>query len=287
MPIFATPEPIAVTLELIVGPTRITASDRTDTVVQVRPGNPNREGDVKAAEQTRVEFENGRLLVKTPKPRGIFNKGGSVEVTVELPSGSSVRGDTALGDLEARGRFGEFRFRSATGNLSVDRTGPLRLRTAMGNVAVNHVDGEADVLTGSGDLRVERVDGDAVLRNSNGRTNVGEVAGELRVKSANGDISVDLGHRDVTATTASGSIRVNEVVRGKVVLETSVGQLEIGIRNGTAAWLDLGSVLGAVHNSLEAASGPDPATETVEVRGRTAYGDIVVRRAIPMKEDDS
>ncbi|XVV01643.1 hypothetical protein ACQPW3_30210 [Actinosynnema sp. CA-248983] len=92
MPIFATPEPISVALELIVGPTRITASDRTDTVVEVRPTNPNRDGDVKAADQTRVEFDNGRLLVKTPKPRGIFNKGGSVDVSIELPAGSSVRG---------------------------------------------------------------------------------------------------------------------------------------------------------------------------------------------------
>ncbi|NUT93577.1 MAG: DUF4097 family beta strand repeat protein [Saccharothrix sp.] len=287
MPVFATPGPISVTLELVVGPTRITASDRADTVVEVRPTNPNREGDVKAADQTRVEFDGGRLLVKTPKPRGIFNKGGSVDVSIELPTGSSVRGDTALGDLDARGRFGEVRFRTATGDLTVERSGPLHLRTAMGNVGVNHVTGTADVLTGSGDLRVEHVDGDAVVKNSNGHTRVGEVTGDLRVKSANGEISVDLARGDVTATTASGSIRVHEVIRGKVVMETSVGQLEVGIRNGTAAWLDLSSVLGAVHNSLEAASGPDPATETVEVRGRTGYGDIVVRRAIPTKEDDS
>jgi hypothetical protein len=39
MPTFDTPEPIAVTIELVVSYVRITASDRTDTVVEVRPSD--------------------------------------------------------------------------------------------------------------------------------------------------------------------------------------------------------------------------------------------------------
>lgn len=39
MPNFDTPEPISVTLELGVGNVRITASDRTDTTVDVRPSD--------------------------------------------------------------------------------------------------------------------------------------------------------------------------------------------------------------------------------------------------------
>jgi hypothetical protein len=35
---------------------------------------------------------------------------------------------------------------------------------------------------------------------------------------------------------------------------------------------------GRVHNHLDAADGPEPADETVEVRARTSYGDIVIRR---------
>jgi hypothetical protein len=34
-----------------------------------------------------------------------------------------------------------------------------------------------------------------------------------------------------------------------------------------------------VHNSLTAADGPGPSTETVEVKARTYTGDIVIRRA--------
>ncbi len=287
MPTFDTPGPIALTLDLAMGETRITAGDRTDTVVEFRPHDPNREGDVKAAGQTRVEFtDDGRLLVKTPKPRGIFNKGGSVDITIELPAGSSVTGDTALGSLYGRGVFGEFRFKSAAGDIEVERTGPLHLRSSMGNLVVNHVTGHADVLTSSGELRVGHVDGTAVVRNSNGNVHVGRVTGNLRAQTANGNVSVDVALADVTAKTAAGSVRVGEVVRGSAVLESGAGRLEVGIREGSAAWLDVRTVVGAVQNSLETASGPEIATETVEVRARTALGDIVVRRAVPMKEDE-
>ena len=67
MPTYDTPEPISVSLELGVGDIRITASDRTDTVVDVRPSDPASEADVTAAEQTRVEFADGRLSIKAPK----------------------------------------------------------------------------------------------------------------------------------------------------------------------------------------------------------------------------
>jgi hypothetical protein len=35
---------------------------------------------------------------------------------------------------------------------------------------------------------------------------------------------------------------------------------------------------GKVHNALDAADTPEPSAETVEVRARTSFGDVVVRR---------
>ena len=67
MPTFDTPEPISVTVEFGVGDLRIVASDRTDTMVEVRPSDPAKKADVTAAEQTRVEYAGGRLLIKAPK----------------------------------------------------------------------------------------------------------------------------------------------------------------------------------------------------------------------------
>ena len=66
MPTFDTPAAISVTVELSVGDLRVNATDRTDTVVEVRPSDPGKKADVAAAEQTRVEYANGSLLIKTP-----------------------------------------------------------------------------------------------------------------------------------------------------------------------------------------------------------------------------
>ena len=117
-----------------------------------------------------------------------------------------------------------------------------------------------------------------MIKNSNGDTWVGVAGGELRLKSANGSITVDRAHAGVVAKTANGDVRLGEVVRGAIVLETRVGDLEVGIREGTAAWLDVNATAGRVHNSLSAADAPESSTETVEVRGRTSLGNVVIRR---------
>ena len=69
-------------------------------------------------------------------------------------------------------------------------------------------------------------------------------------------------------------------MRGSVTLETASGGLEVGVRRGTAVWLDLNTVAGRVTNELDDTSGPGDATDTVEVRARTYVGNIVVRRAL-------
>lgn len=283
MPTFDTPEPISVTLELSVGDVQITASDRPDTVVEVRPSNESDESDVKAAEQTRVEYANGALLVKTPKLRALdfSNKTRSVDVSIDLPTGSRVYGDAAVADLRCSGRLGECRLKTSAGHIQLYHTGPLRLDTAAGHVAVERVVGNAEVTTGTGRVRLGDIDGAAVVKNSNGNTAIGTVTGEVAVRAANGDISIDhaLG-RQVDAKTANGSIRIGEVVRGSVVLKTAVGDLEVGIGEGIAAWLDVNTGYGRVHNSLDDDSqGPGPSDESVEVRAHTSFGDITVRRS--------
>ena len=76
-------------------------------------------------------------------------------------------------------------------------------------------------------------------------------------------------------------MRIGEVVRGAVAVETGFGEIEVGVRDGTAAWLDVQSGLGSVRSLLDAGDAPAAGEETVEVRGRTGYGDIVIRRAAP------
>ncbi|GHF46427.1 hypothetical protein GCM10010218_29620 [Streptomyces mashuensis] len=279
MPSFATPEPIAVTAQVEAGSIRFAASDRSDTVVEVRPRDPKKDLDVRAADQTEVTYANGALTVRTPKPRYLVGRTGVVDVTVELPTGSRVDTTGAWAQVVGEGRLGEVRVKTSSGDARLDTTGPLKLTASHGTITVGHVQGPAEITTSSGSLRAGVLDGPAVLKNSHGSTTVDAALGELRVSGAHGDIEVRRAAGSVTATTAHGTVRVGEAVRGTVQLETSYGSIEVGVREGTAAWLDVSSGSGQVRNTLTATEGPDQAEETVEVRARTRHGNIDILRA--------
>lgn len=285
MPSFETPDPISVTLELGVGHVRITASDRPDTIVEVRPSDPSNESDVAAAQQARVDYANNVLLIKAPKPRpfDFSKKTRSVDVSIEVPTGSQLHGDVVMADVHGVGRLGECRVKTSMGHVQLDQTGSLWLHTGFGNVTVDRVGGDADVSTGTGKVRIGEIDGAAIVKNSNGNIEVGLLAGDLQARTANGDITIGrAAGTQADAKTASGTIRIGEVVRGSVVLKTAAGDLEIGIASGTAAWLDVHTSYGRLRNSLdEAGAEPGPSDETVEVRANTSYGDITIRRSQP------
>jgi DUF4097 and DUF4098 domain-containing protein YvlB len=281
MPTFETPEPISVTIAMLVGDLRIAASDRTDTVVVVSPSDSSKESDVKAAEQTRVEFAEGRLLIKAPKSWRHYSPFGgreSIDVAIQLPAGSRVEAEAAVADFRCDGRLGECRFTTSVGNIRLDETGPLHLSTNAGSLTVDHVAGRAEV-TGTGQVHIGEIDGPAVIKNLNGVTWIGEVKGDLRCNAANGDITIERALGAVAAKTANGAVRIGEVVHGTIELGTSYGELEVGIRKGTAALLDVRSQFGSVRNSLNASDGPEPSDQRVEVRARTSFGDIVIRRS--------
>ncbi|MGC5344566.1 DUF4097 family beta strand repeat-containing protein [Streptomyces sp. DT24] len=279
MPSFETPEPISATVQLGAGAVQFLAADRVDTVVEVLPTDPGRDADVRLAEQTRVTYEGGRLHIKAPKQRSLFGRTPSVDVVVELPAGSQVESDAAWADFRAEGRLGETRVKTSSGDIQLAETGPLRLHTSYGRITVDHARGDVEAQTGFGNIRIRAVEGNVVLKNSHGTTTVGAVAGQARISGANGDIVVERAGTGLRATTAHGTLRVDEVARGSVELETSSGDIEIGVRAGTAAWLDASSGHGRVRNLLTASDTAGEAEDKVEVRARTRYGDIEVRRA--------
>ena len=277
---FETPQPISVVLDLRVADLRVAAGERADTTVQVRPSDSSRRADVTAAEQTRVEYADGRLLVKTPgrlRELGPSSDGGSIDVDVELPAGSDLNGRTAAGGFRLTGSLGRCELKSSAGQISVDRVAQVKLATA-GDIRLERATGDAELTTATGDVRAGEIDGSAVIKNANGDTQIGEVGGDLRVKSANGDIDVEHAHSSVVAKTANGHIRIGSIHGGSLVAETANGKVEVGIADGVAAWLDLDTHYGHVHNGLAAAEGPGSADEQVEVRARTGFGDITIRR---------
>jgi DUF4097 and DUF4098 domain-containing protein YvlB len=280
MTTFDTPEPISATIEITLGNVWVHASDRADTVVEVRPTDPAEDADVQIAEKITVDYADGRLTVKAPKEwaRSLFRRSGSVDVMIGLPEDSSIDA-TLAADFRGEGRLGETSVRTALGTIRLDDTGRLWLSSGTGAISVARSTGHTEVTTANGDIRIGRIDGTAVVKTSNGNVTLGEVTGDLRLNTAYGDLAIDRALASVTAKTAYGSVRVGEVVRGSVVLLTSYGELELGVREGTAAWLDVSSGFGNVHSSLETSAGPASSDETVEVRGRTGFGDIVIRRS--------
>lgn len=280
MPVFDTPEPIAVHIDLSVGDVWIAATDRTDTEVRVRPRDASSKADVSAAEQTTVEYAAGQLTIRSPKSWRRFGPGTgpSIDVLVELPAGSTVRAEAFWAAFRCEGRLGECRIKTG-GTVRLDETGPLEVDGSHSEILVERVAGAARVTASSGSVRLGEVEGDVALKNSSGGCWIGRSGGDVQARTAHSDITIDRAMGSVTARSNHGSVRIGEVTRGSVEVQTANGAIEVGVRRGTAAWLELISRRGRVHNTLESTDGPGQDEDTVEIRANTNWGDIVVRRA--------
>lgn len=292
MPTFETTQPVVLSIEMSQGTVHVIAGDRTDTVVAVRPSDRDRPEDVEAAGKTVVDLANGALSIRAPKPRGIAahlgrRRGGSVDVTVELPERSCLRADADFADFRCDGRLDDVEVRTGAGNVRLDQTAALRVRSGAGHIAVEEASGRAEIVA-AGDMTIGAVAGDAEVKNLNGKTWIGRVGGTVRVRSANGDVMIEDAGGDVMVKTANGDIRLGQVARGSVTIETGSGGLEIGVRQGTAAWIDAATKFGQVHNSLTPADDPEPSAETAQVRARTQFGDVLIARSsVPDRQGDT
>jgi DUF4097 and DUF4098 domain-containing protein YvlB len=261
MPTFATPQPITATVEIAAGSVRVIATDRPDTVVAVRPRDESSAHDVKAAEQVRVDFDNGTLAVLSN--RGFaFPRRGAVIVDVALPSGSRLQASVASANVTADGEYADCKLASASGDLTVESVqGKIKADTASGDITVRRSSDSASVSTASGDADFGDLSGDVKFRGASGSLTVGRLEGSLN------------------AQTASGAVTVAAAVKGNISVQTASGEVGIGISEGTAAQLDLRTRSGTVRNTLSPSAGPADGDETLIVHARTASGDVVVQRA--------
>ena len=106
---FATPGPVSVVLDIPAGRVRLIAGERAETTVEVRPMQASKKRDVKAAEQTAVEFGAGVLRVTTTEANRYLGTGG-VDVTIHLPAGSRIQGRAGAAELYGTGRLGGVAF---------------------------------------------------------------------------------------------------------------------------------------------------------------------------------
>jgi len=276
MPTFATPGPIAATVEVAGAQVRATASDRTDTVVLVKPINEASRSDVKVASKTKVDFSDGQLSVKTTTPG---DKSGSVAITINLPAGSSLAAYLAHSSVQVDGPVGQCELHLASGQVQLDRIDALQASISSGEVAVGHIAGRADIDGGAFAMRIGEVDGPVGLTSSGGQAWIGHASGDLDLSSSSGDFDIDRADGSITAMTASGAIRIGRMTHGQAKLTNASGNIEVGIGEGTAASIDVNSERGAVHDFVSSQGNPEPLDDQVMVHARTRHGDIIIQRA--------
>jgi hypothetical protein len=279
MPTFPASAPVPVVVDVPFGNLHVVAGDRDDVVVTVLPADPAKSGSVRAAEETRVARDGDAVTIVYPaswKQYVLPFAAGGAHVTVELPAGSSLSGKA--GSLFAEGPLGAVDLTLNGGEARLDEAARLDLKVSAGSVTVGRVTGPANVRATAGAVRITELTGDGTVRCTNATTTVGSVTGSLEVAGAHGDVVVGRVRGSLTAKAASGGIRVDHVESGTVRLTTSYGGIEVGVPEGTAAWLDVASQHGAVRNLLQPTEGPVDDEATAEIHASTGYGDVVVRR---------
>jgi Toastrack DUF4097 len=280
MPTYNTPTPIDLAINLQVGDIEVIAGDGADTVVTVSATNPAKAIDRRGAEETKVDFDGQRVTITGPRPRmSWIGPTESVDVKVELPTGSRLTAEIAVGGVRTTGRLGATRIKSSMGPVEVETTGDLWLRAGHGNATLGTAEGGIEITADHGQIRIGTVTGDAILKASHGTIMVGESGGDLEAKLSYGDLEITKALASVAAKTAYGSIQLREVSSGSIQVESGYGRVTIGVLPGVAAWLDLSSKDGHVRNQLDADRAPDASEQTVAVRARTQHSDITIQRA--------
>ncbi|MYT30124.1 MULTISPECIES: DUF4097 family beta strand repeat-containing protein [unclassified Streptomyces] len=217
---FNTPAPITVVLDVPAGRVQFVAADRADTTVEVLPANASKGRDVKAMEQTTVEYADGVLRVVSSVKDLYFGPSGAVEVTVKLPAGSRVEAKTAGAELRTLGRLGDVVFEGAYRQVKLDETASLRLSVLDGDVEVGRLGGAAEISAARGDIRItEAMGGKVVLTTQSGDITIGAATGvsaTLDAGTSHGRISNALKNNgtaelDIRATTSNGDITAHSL----------------------------------------------------------------------------
>ncbi|MFH9250900.1 DUF4097 family beta strand repeat-containing protein [Streptomyces lydicus] len=212
---FDTPTPISAVLTIPAGRIQLIAADRADTTIEVLPANASKSRDVKAAEQTTVEYTDGVLRIETSAKNQYLGPSGAIEVTVKLPAGSRIEAKTASTELRTVGRLGDVAFQGAYHQIKIDEAKSLRLTAVDGDVEVGRLGGPAEISTARGDIRItEATGGTVVLRTQSGDITVGAAAGvsaTLDAGTSYGRINNALKNDgttelDIRATTSHGDI---------------------------------------------------------------------------------
>ncbi|WP_435105444.1 DUF4097 family beta strand repeat-containing protein [Nocardiopsis synnemataformans] len=211
-----TPAPITTVLDIPAARIQLIAADRTDTTVQIQPANPSKNRDVKAAEQTTITHDDDVLRIQAPTPKNqAFGPSGSIEITIQLPTGSHLQAKAASAELRGVGRLGNVTFEAAQGPVKLDETANAHLTLLDGDVSIGRLGGPAQIRTQKGDIDIaQATHGTVELRTESGDITISAAPGasaSLDAATPDGRIHNALKNDgattlDIHATTSHGDI---------------------------------------------------------------------------------
>src|ERR1700760_2501647 len=153
---FQTPEAIQARLSLLVANVTIEASDRATTTVELAPADPGDPRDVGMVARAEGGYEDGRVTTRSPRSGLLLSSKprGSIEVAVQLPTGSSIRAEAATGALRTSGALDVCRLDTAAGDVAVECSRTLRVNKAAGSVTIGEVTEDVTIDSATGEIRV-------------------------------------------------------------------------------------------------------------------------------------
>ena len=275
---FHTPSGVRLNLEMPAGSIEIQTADTEDTHVELEAVSDNEQVRemVEAARLEAVRRGDGyEVIVEVRTRHGVwisFSRGpdirlGTPEMRLRItcPAGAALDVRTKSADLQARGEYSLVDFKTASGDVSVDRSADAYVKTASGDVHLDTVDGALDVKTVSGDVMV------------------GSVARDANVQAVSGDVLIRSNDGSVNANTVSGDQQFGAVMRGRVELRAVSGDITLGIRRGSRVFIDANTVSGSTSSEFDLSDTPSapPATDAplVEIFAKTVSGDVRLERA--------
>lgn len=263
---FETPGPVLVSVECPAGEVVVTTHDEARTTVELvalRDDDATRH----AVEHTTVELrqrgDRHEVVVEVPRRAGsFFGREARLRVEVAAPHEASLSFATASADVSSRGRLGDVRGKTASGDVNVPYAASIRVDTA------------------SGDLRIGDVAGEAELRSASGDIKVGTVAGTLNASVVSGDLRVAAAPVGGAAAAVSGDIELGAVTEGELSIRTVSGDVTVGVTKGSRVHVDVTTLTGDLKSDLDLEDAePGGEGPYLDVRGKTVSGDLRLRRA--------
>ncbi len=233
----------------------------------------------------RVLHADGTVSVPLPHEHGGLFRGRTPDfaLRIRMPADSGLRVSAASADVTGTGHVGEVEVATASGEVDLAGVAGGRVSVASGDVRIADVAGAIEVRSASGDVSLVHVGGDARVHSVSGDVRIDSADAGASVESASGDVRIGRAAGRVTVRTASGDVTVGSLLGAAARLTTVSGDVEVGVPDGTAVWLDVSTRSGEVSSDFTGSAGgaggePTAGDRVLELRVSTVSGDVAVRR---------